>query len=132
MGSDRNVATWFRDNKTVVVIITGTMVLGLVEVLSSERISLLAIAAGTVVFPLLWVLSQTPPGSRMPGLGEPLTGITSAAVFLIFFVGFVALNAAALTGQLPISISQYYGVMFGIFVGMFCVSVVLPALRAAV
>jgi hypothetical protein len=131
MSSDRTVATWFRNHETGVVI-TCAMMLVLIQVLSFERFSVLAIAVGVILFMFLWMLSRTPPGSKMPGLGEPLTGITSMVVFLIFLVGFVALNAAALMNRLPISASQYSAALFGILVGMFCVNVILPALRSSV
>ncbi|ODR80153.1 hypothetical protein BG842_00745 [Haladaptatus sp. W1] len=130
MSPDRTVATWFRNHETGVVI-TSAMVLALIQILSFEQFSVLAIAVGVIVFIIIWMLSRTPPGAKIPGLGEPLTGMTSVVVFMIFFVGFVALSTAALMSQLPISASQYYGTLFGILVGMFCVIVVLPALRAS-
>jgi hypothetical protein len=129
MSSDGAFVTWVRNHETE-VLITGVSGFGVVQLLSAERVSLFAIAAGIVVFPLLWLFSRTTLGSKTPGVGKPLTRATSVVVFSSILVGIVLLNAAALSGQLPISTPQLYGAMSGILVGIFCVGVLFPTVRA--
>jgi hypothetical protein len=128
MTSDETVSTWVRKYE-VEVLITGLTGGTLIQLLSSERISVLAVAAGAVVFPLIWLFSRTKIGSRTPGVGKPLTPPTSVVVFLGILVGIVALNAAALTGQLPVSTPLITGAMSGVVIGIFCVGVLFPTLR---
>jgi membrane associated rhomboid family serine protease len=128
MSTDEPFATWVRRYETE-VLITGLTGVALIQLLSSERVSVLAMAAGAVVVPLLWLFSRTDIGSKTPAVGKPLTRATSVVVFLGILVGIVALNAVAQTGQLPIPTSQYYGAISGVLIGIFCVGVLFRTLR---
>ncbi|MFC6724718.1 hypothetical protein ACFQE1_10090 [Halobium palmae] len=128
MDSDGAFATWVRRHETE-VLITGLAGVALVQLLSSERISVLAVAVGAVVYLLLWLFSHTTIGSKTPGVGKPLTRATSIIVFLSILMGIVLLNAAALAGQLPIPTPEFYGAVSGVLIGIFCVGVLFPTLR---
>jgi hypothetical protein len=131
MNSDGAVSTWVKKYE-VEALITGLTGVTLIQLLSSERISVLAVTAGAVVFPLFWLFSRTNIGSKTPGVGKPLSRATSVVVFLSILVGIVALNAAALTGQLPVSTPLITGAMSGVVIGIFCVGGLFPTLRTLV
>jgi hypothetical protein len=131
MSSDGGFAAWVERYETE-VLLTGVTGVALVQLLSTERVSAPAVAVGAVVVPLLWLSSRTDIGSKTPAVGRPLTRATSVVVFLSILVGVVALNAAAQAGQLPVSTPQFYGATAGLFIGTFCVGVLLPALRTVV
>lgn len=105
----------------------------LVQVLDAASISFVAIAIGVAILVVFWGVSRTRLGQLVPSgeepspedaVIEPYLGIQKVGAVLLAVAGFmmvIALNAAGVTGRLPITPPQYLGFILGGLTGLLTV-----------
>lgn len=132
MGPDGTIATLWDKYDTQIVGLTAVLSF-LVQVLDEARISFVAIGLGVAIPVVLWGVSRMRRGqsvttgeepSRKDAVIQPNSRIQKVGAVLLAVVGFmmiIALNAAGVTGRLPITPPQYLGFVLGGLTGLLAV-----------